>query len=442
MGNTWQNWSGSVECVPTKIVYPASQEEIIAIVKDCRAQNIGLRVVGNGHSFMPLVKTDGVLMSLDKYSGIEVVDREKKQATVRAGTKIKLLGESLFVHGLAQPNLGDIDVQSIAGAISTGTHGSGVTLGSISTQVAALTLISAEGEVVECSEEQNRELFKAAQVSLGTLGIISKVTLQLVPAFKLDYSWRKLTLSGCLDNIEKYKSENRNFEFFWMPYTDAVLAKFMNPTDEPPRQKNLFRRFNELALENGVFWLLSEFSRLFPAKAPSVSKIIAASMSSGRDINYSHKIFATPRLVKFQEMEYSIPAEHFVAVLHEIDESIRRNQFRVHFPVECRFVKADDIFISPASGRDSAYIAVHMYKGMEYRPYFAAMEAIFQKYQGRPHWGKMHTDTAADLKVIYPRWDDFQAARHTLDPSGFFLNDYLKTVFEETTLAKNVEVPL
>jgi FAD-linked oxidoreductase len=431
----WQNWSGSVRATPAEIVHPATQDEMIAVVKDCRARGRKLRVVGTGHSFTPLVQTDGVLMVLDRYTGIVSVDAERGRATVRAGTPIQALGEALFGHGLAQPNLGDIDVQTIAGAISTGTHGSGATLGSLSTQVAGLTLITAAGEVLECSEETNRAIFKAAQVSLGALGIISTVTLQLVPAFTLHYVWRKESLREALAGIDRYVAGNRNFEFFWMPYTDAVLAKFMNPTGAPPRRKSLVRRFNDSVLENGVFWLMSEYARRFPAQAPAVSRVAGALMSGGTDINHSHRIFATPRLVKFQEMEYSIPAAEFVSVIEEIDATIRRRRFQVHFPIECRFVRGDDIPLSPAYGRDSAFIAVHMYRGMAYRPYFAAMEAIFKRHAGRPHWGKLHSRSAQDLPALYPQWDAFQAVRRALDPDGFFLNRHLAALFAESAPA-------
>ncbi len=431
MRATWSNWSGSVTSSPAAIRYPACLDEIIAIVRECRERGCGLRVVGAGHSFTPLAWTDGVLISLDRYTGLEHVDPAAAQATVRAGTQIKALGELLFVHGLAQPNLGDIDVQSIAGAISTGTHGSGATLGSISTQVVGLTLVTAAGELLECSETHNREIFKAAQVSLGALGIITSVTLQLLPAFRLDYTWRRQTLDECLSNVEGYRRENRNFEFFWLPYSDGTLTKRMNVTDAPVRQKNVFRLFNELVLENGVFWAFSELCRRFPAASPQVGALLGQLISGGRDVNYSHKIFATPRLVKFQEMEYSLPAENLVAALRAIDACIRRNRFLVHFPVECRFVRADDIDLSPASGRDSAYIAVHMYKGMAYRAYFDAAEAILRAYGGRPHWGKMHSLTARELRPLYPCWDDFQAVRRRLDPAGLFLNPYLRTLLGE-----------
>jgi FAD/FMN-containing dehydrogenase len=288
---------------------------------------------------------------------------------------------------------------------------------------------------LECSEETNRAIFKAAQVSLGALGIISTVTLQLVPAFTLHYVWRKESLREALAGIDRYVAGNRNFEFFWMPYTDAVLAKFMNPTGAPPRRKSLVRRFNDSVLENGVFWLMSEYARRFPAQAPAVSRVAGALMSGGTDINHSHRIFATPRLVKFQEMEYSIPAAEFVSVIEEIDATIRRRRFQVHFPIECRFVRGDDIPLSPAYGRDSAFIAVHMYRGMAYRPYFAAMEAIFKRHAGRPHWGKLHSRSAQDLPALYPQWDAFQAVRRALDPDGFFLNRHLAALFAESAPA-------
>lgn len=360
MYTTWSNWSGSVTANPATIRYPASVNEIIAIVRECRERGCGLRVVGAGHSFTPLAWTDGVLISLDRYIGLEHVDPAAVQATVRAGTQIKALGELLFAHGLAQANLGDIDVQSIAGAVSTGTHGSGATMGSISTQVIGLTLVTASGELLECSETHNREIFKAAQVSLGALGIITSIRLLLLPAYRLDYTWRRQTLDECLSNIEDYRRDNRNFEFFWLPYSNGTLTKRMNVTDTPARGKNVLRQFNELVLENGVFWAFSELCRRFPAASPQVGALLGRLISGGRDVNYSHKIFATPRLVKFQEMEYSLPSANLVAALRAIEACIRHNRFQVHFPIECRFVRADDIFLSPASGRDSAYLAVHI----------------------------------------------------------------------------------
>jgi FAD-linked oxidoreductase len=357
------------------------------------------------------------------------VDEGNSTVTVLGGTPLKWLGEALLQRGLAQENLGDIDVQTITGAISTGTHGTGVRFGTLATQVAGLTLVTASGEIVELSPERDHDTFRAAQVSLGALGIIAAVTLRVVPAKRLRYQTKRETLQSCLDHLEQYKRDNSHFEFFWLPYTKWTQAKFTNETDAGPTGSNLWSEFNRIALENGLFWLLSEGARIAPPFSSMVSKISAMGIAPTTAVDYSHRIYATPRAVRFQEMEYNIPAERFTEVLREIEACINKNRFRVHFPIECRFVRGDDIWLSPAYGRDSAYIAVHMYEGMPYREYFAAVEEILQRYDGRPHWGKMHTLTAAALATRYPRWEDFQRVRARLDPTGVFLNDYLRGLF-------------
>ncbi|MBE3567804.1 MAG: FAD-binding protein [Thermogemmatispora sp.] len=429
---SWQNWSGTVACRP-EIIQPASLEELARTVAECARAGRRLRVAGAGHSFTPLVESDDVLLSLDHLQGLEKVDRERGTAVVLAGTRLGRLGELLLAHGLAQENLGDIDVQSIAGAISTGTHGTGLRFGSLSTQVVALTLVTASGDLIECSEEENRDLFKAAQVSLGALGVIAKVTLRVVPARPLHYIGRRASLEDCLNNLERYRQENEHFEFFWFPYTPWVQAKWINTTEEAVRQSSrwgrLWSNLNQLVLENGVFWLLSEANRLVPTLSATVSRISALGVASVDEIDYPHRIFATPRLVRFVEMEYSLPADQLRPVLEEIRACIEEQRFKVHFPVECRFVKGDDIWLSPAYGRDSAYVAVHMYKGMEYKPYFRHVEAIFRRYEGRPHWGKIHTRRPEELAALYPRWHDFRRLRAQLDPQGIFLNPYLRELF-------------
>ncbi|HLJ80083.1 MAG TPA: D-arabinono-1,4-lactone oxidase, partial [Ktedonobacterales bacterium] len=355
----------------------------------------------------------------------------ERDATVRVlgGTKLKRLGDELLARGLAQENLGDIDVQSIAGAISTGTHGTGIGFGTLATQVAGLTIVTAAGEVVECSEERNPDIFKAAQVSLGALGVLAAVTLRVVPAKRLRFQARRETLEHCLANLERYKRESSHFEFFWFPYGKWVQAKFLNETEAPAKGSNAWGTFNKIVMENGLFWALSEVSRLAPPLAPGISRLSGWGISNVDETDYSHRLFATPRVVRFQEMEYNIPAESFPAVIEEVRSCIEKHHFQVNFPVECRFVRGDDIWLSPAYLRDSAYIAVHMYRGMEYMPYFRAVEEIFARYQGRPHWGKMHTRTAAQLAALYPRWDDFRRVRAALDPRGVFLNDYLRGLF-------------
>jgi FAD-linked oxidoreductase len=389
-----------------------------------------VRVVGSGHSFTPLVQTDDVLMSLDGVQGIESIDKERGTATVLGGTWLRSLGNALLEQGLAQENLGDIDEQSIAGAISTGTHGTGIRFGSIATQVEGLTLVTAAGELLECSPEQNPDVFKAAQVSLGALGVIAKVTLRVVPAQRLHYVSHRERLDNCLANLERYKQENSHFEFFWFPYSDWVQAKFLNETEAQANAGGFWSNFNQVVLENGLFGLLSECSRLMPGTAKTISQISASGITSVDEVDYSHRVYATPRAVRFQEMEYNIPAALAPNVLREIQNCINRKQFAVNFPVECRFVHSDDIWLSPAYERESCYLAVHMYKGMPFQSYFQNIEAIFRRYQGRPHWGKMHTRTAEELAQLYPHWHDFRRVRATLDPHGIFLNEYLRKLFD------------
>ncbi|HLV98202.1 MAG TPA: D-arabinono-1,4-lactone oxidase [Ktedonobacterales bacterium] len=430
MATSWHNWSGSVQGRPREIVRPGSIDELARLVGAYGRAGRHVRVVGSGHSFTPLVQTDDVLLSLDQVQGIESMDAERQTVTVLGGTRLKELGEALLARGVAQENLGDIDVQSIAGAISTGTHGTGIRFGTLATQVAGLTLVTATGDLLECSPDHNPDIFKAAQVSVGTLGVIARVTLRVVPAKRLRFQSHREKLADCLTNLERYKQENSHFEFFWMPYTQWTQAKFLNETEAAASGSNLWGQFNKIVLENGVYWLLSETCRLMPRLSKPISKFSASAIASVDEVDYSHRVYATPRMVRFQEMEYNIPAEHFATVIGEVQECINREQFDVHFPVECRFVHADDIWLSPAYQRESAYVAVHMYRGMPYRDYFQQIEAIFRRYQGRPHWGKMHTQTAESLAALYPRWHDFRRVRAALDPQGVFLNDYLRRLFD------------
>lgn len=426
----WHNWSASVHSQPRTVFMPHSLDELAQAIGRYAREGRHVRVVGDGHSFTPLVQTDDVLISLDHIQGIESVDRDGMTARVRAGTRLKLLGDELLKHGLAQENLGDIDVQSIAGAISTGTHGTGVRFGSIATQVTGLTLVTASGEVIQCSEQQRPDIFKAAQVSLGALGVIAEVTLRVVPAKRLHFISRRERVDDVLANLDRYKRENSHFEFFWMPYTRWAQVKFLNETDDPPSAGNVFGTLNKIVLENGLYWVLSETARLIRPTTRTISRISAMGIATVSETDHSHRVFATPRMVKFQEMEYNIPASDFPAVLAEIRAVMAREKFNVHFPIECRFVHSDDIWLSPAYERDSAYIAIHMYKGMPYERYFRAIEPIYQPYGGRPHWGKMHTLDAATLATRYPRWDDFRRVRAALDPNGVFLNDYLRRLLD------------
>ncbi|GAB6927822.1 D-arabinono-1,4-lactone oxidase [Paenibacillus sp. JCM 10914] len=425
----WSNWSGSVQARPQIVLNPASIDDVVKLVQMCRQEGRRLRVVGSGHSFTPIAASEDCLVSLDHMQGLVHVDTQSRTAKVWAGTKLKLLGELLFQHGLAQENLGDIDVQSIAGAISTGTHGTGRTFGNISTQVVGFTVVTGTGEVMECTAESDLKRFKALQVSLGTLGIIVQITLRLEPAYRLEYVSRRVTLDECLQQQAQWAEANRHFEFYWFPYALPCQIKTMNLTQDEPKDHPVKDYINEVLVENTLFGWVSELCRKVPQTSTLVSRFSASQVPLGRKVHHSHKLFATQRLVRFNEMEYNLPAEAMNAVIEEMRIELSRKPYRVHFPVECRYAKGDDIWLSPAYGRDSAYIAIHMYRGMPHAEYFNAMERIFLRYGGRPHWGKMHSLEAAQLQEMYPMWESFQQVRHELDPDGIFLNDYVGKLF-------------
>lgn len=427
-GQTWNNWSQSVESKPEKMLYPATIDEVSELVKEAARLRKKVRVVGAGHSFTRLAQTDEWLVSLDLLSGIVELDEKQMTVTAFGGTRLFQIGEELGRLGFAQENLGDINVQSIAGAISTGTHGTGMGFGNVSSQVLEITLVTAAGEVMTISEAMNESYFKASLVSLGSLGIIVKVKLRIIKAPIYEYKSEKVHFSKLMEDLDFYIDSNRHFECYLFPFSDLVQTKTMNITNQAP-QRLTFHHLGNLIVENYLFYLLSEMCRWFPKTTQFISRLSSKAVSSTSIAAHSYELFATPRKVKFNEIEYCIPVEHMKAALQEIRDCIERKQYEVHFPIECRTVKADDIWLSPSYQRNSAYIAFHMYKGMPYEEYFRDMEAIMQKYEGRPHWGKMHKREHPELVAMYPRFADFLKVRKELDPDGMFLNEYLQELF-------------
>lgn len=424
-----KNWSGNVSFQPSSIQYPSTQKEIQDVILKAANDKQKIRVIGTGHSFSNLIETEQILVSLDEYQGLLSVDKEKLQATVKAGTKLKLLGELLFKEGLAMENLGDIDVQSVAGAISTGTHGTGTSFGVISSQVVALKMVNGKGEVLSCSSTKNADLFKAAQVSLGALGILTEVTLQCVPSYKLLITNSREPLDNVLETLEERKDKNRNFEYFWFPYTKTAWTKSSNIVDSgEPNKDNVMNHLSELVLENYTLKGLCEIARMFPSKNQFVSKVTAKFAPNSTKLSLSHNVFATVRLVKFTEMEYGVPAEAYQDVMKEVIAKVNTGKFKIHFPVENRWTKKDDILMSPSYGRDSAFIACHVYNKKDNKAYFKAMETIFRAHGGRPHWGKMNTITQNEVVDLYPEFAKFSAIRNEQDPDRIFTNPYLEKI--------------
>jgi FAD-linked oxidoreductase len=425
----WRNWAGDQSCAPARIEHPRSKEELQRILAEAAEQSRCVRVVGAGHSFSEIAMTEGTMVSLDRMASVLEVDRSSGHVRVQAGITIKQLSRELLGHGLAMENLGDIDVQSIAGAISTATHGTGARLRNISSQIIELTLMTADGATLVCSPERDPELFRAAVVSLGAIGVIVEVRLRCVPAFTLRGIDAPAPLQETLECFEELALGNDHFEFFVFPHTDVALTRTNNRTDEVARPRGRLAAYaNDILLTNHAFGAICAAGRRFPARIPQLNRLVTRLAGSSTRVDGSAEIFASPRLVRFTEMEYSLPRERTAEAVRAVMELVPREGFAVPFPIEVRTVAADEAMLSTASGRDSGFVAVHMFRGMQWRPYFQAVEAIMDGLGGRPHWGKRHFQTAATLRERYPDWDRFQAIRARLDPDGRFANEWTERV--------------
>jgi FAD-linked oxidoreductase len=432
-GADWRNWAGDQSCAPFRLSSPASVAELADAVGDSAASGLSVRVVGAGHSFSDIALTGGTMIGLSRMNRVLDADPASGLVRVQAGITIHELSAQLDRHGLAMENLGDIDVQSIAGAISTATHGTGARLRNISSQVAELTLVLADGSTLVCSEEREPEVFRAARVGLGSLGAIAEVTLRCVPSFTLRGVDEPAPLDAVLASFEERALANDHFEFFVFPHAKAALTRTNNRTGEPARRRGRVSAYaNDVVLTNHAFGAICRLGRRFPSRIPQLNRLVTKLAGSSTRVERSASIFASPRLVRFTEMEYAVPRERTAEAVAEILALIPREGFRVPFPIEARTVAADDAMLSTAQGRDSGFVAVHMFEGMEWEPYFRAVEALMDRFDGRPHWGKRHFQTAATLRARYPEWDAFQRVRARLDPRGVFANDWTDRVLGPT----------
>jgi L-gulono-1,4-lactone dehydrogenase len=425
----WRNWSRELSCVPAAIEHPESREDVVAAVGRATDAGRAVRVAGAGHSFTELVPTDGTLLLLDRMDRVLDVDRDSGLVRVQAGITIHELSARLAGHGLALENLGDIDVQSIAGALATATHGTGIRLRNIPSQAVEVELVTGEGEVVRCSADEDPDAWRAARVSLGALGVLTAVTLRCVPAFTLRGVDRPAPLEETLEALDELVDGNEHFEFFTFPHSPLALTRTNNREDALPAPPGRAREWAEdILLGNHVFGVLCRIGRRFPGQIPRLNRLVSRVAGSQTRLDRSDRVFASPRLVRFTEMEYALPRERAAAAVRGVRELIDARGFDVNFPIELRFVAGDDALLSPAHGRDTAYVAVHTFEGMAFEPYFRAVEELMDGLGGRPHWGKRHFQTAATLRDRYPEWDRFAAVRARLDPAGRFANAHVERV--------------
>jgi L-gulono-1,4-lactone dehydrogenase len=428
MAGTWRNWTGDQVCSPAEVVRPSNRDELVAAVVAAAGAGRTVSVAGAGHSFTAAALTDGTMVDLAAVSGTIDADPSSGLVKVRAGTVLADLNEDLHRLGLAMDNLGDIDRQTIAGAISTGTHGTGAKLRNISAQVEAVELVCADGSVRELNGS-TPDLLRAARVGVGALGALSAVTLRCVPAFVLERVDSPQPRDQVLASFDLRAEANDHFELFTFPYADSALVLERNRVEGPPRPRGRAASYlNDIVLENWALEALSAAGRWVPKAIPALSRLAAALASGGKTTDRSDRVFASERRVRFTEMEYGVPREHGPEAARRVVEWVRANRYPVFFPIEMRVAAGDDAMLSPSHERDTAYIAVHQYRGMEWRPYFEAVEEIMRDYGGRPHWGKRHFQTAETLAPLYPEWERFQAARDELDPRRVFTNEYARRV--------------
>ncbi|MFD3330121.1 D-arabinono-1,4-lactone oxidase [Streptomyces sp. NPDC058701] len=425
----WRNWAGNVTATPARVVTPASVGELREAVRRAAEEGLRVKAVGTGHSFTAAAATDGVLVRPQALAGIKEIDRAAGTVTVAAGTVLKDLNRALAAEGLSLTNMGDIMEQTVSGATSTGTHGTGRDSASIAAQIRGLELVTADGGLLTCSREENPEVFAAARLGIGALGVITAITLAVEPLFFLTAREEPMGFDRVTAEFDEHVAENEHFEFYWFPHTGNCTTKRNNRSQGPAAPPGPVSAWIEdELLSNGVFQAVNSLGRGVPAAIPSIARVASRALSARTYTDIPYKVFTSPRRVRFVEMEYALPREQLVAALRELRAVVDGSDLRISFPVEVRTAPADDITLSTASGRETAYIAVHMYRGTPYQAYFTAAERIFTAHGGRPHWGKVHTRDAEYLARVYPRFGEFTALRDRLDPGRVFGNDYLRRV--------------
>lgn len=435
MGETFRNWAGNQSAAPAEVRRPSCAEEVSRAVRDAVAQGRRVRMTGTGHSFTSIALTDGLLLRPDALRGIR--EMGDGWVTAEAGTTIRFLNGELHRAGLALANLGDIDAQTVAGAIQTGTHGTGRDVGGLADQVLALEMVLDDGEIVTVRGDgertirgvSERDLFDAARVGLGALGVVTAVTFRTEPSFLLRTVRQSMPLTSILDSLDSLVTGNEHLDFFWMPHTDTCLTKRNNRTPGPADPPSALRYWlDNHFMENTLFGAVCAVGGRYPAAIPRLNALSAATLSASTHTDASHKIFTSVREVRFLEMEYAIAREHLGQALREVRDLIQVRDWKISFPVEVRVTPASGAWLSTAHGRDSAYIACHVYRPTPNPAYFEGVEEIMTRLGGRPHWGKLHTRDAAYLATVYPRFADFLAIRDVFDPGRAFTNDHLDTV--------------
>jgi len=425
---SWRNWAGNQHASPIAIYQPKTEDEISSVVRHAAERGEGVKAFGSGHSFTSIAVSDSHLLDLSDYGRVLEVDQKRRLVTVQAGIKMTQLCEELYARGLAMEDMGDVAYQSIAGAISTGTHGTGGKFGCIATQIHAMRIVVGNGSVLQCSADENPEVFRAARVGIGALGIVSTITLQCSPAFNLHALEQAKPLDEVMRNLDSYVDGNEHFEFFWQPGARNVFTKQNNRTTELEQALTKWQNFrNDVLIGDIAANSLVKLERLAPAASRWLRRQLPVTVRENY-VDRSYRVFTSERRVKFLEMEYFIPRAAAQDAMQRFRDFLVRTGIVPSMAIEMRFTAADDIPLSMSSGRETCSFAIHVRAHEGYQQYFEDVETLMREFDGRPHWGKLHFQTWETLRPLYPQWDEFQELRARLDPEGCFANPYLDRV--------------
>jgi FAD-linked oxidoreductase len=426
----WRNWARNQRATPRRVLTPRSADEVAAAVTAAADDGLTVRMVGTGHSFTGAALTEGVLLRPEGLTALRTVDAERGLVTAEAGMTLRAFNDHLAGHGLALANMGDIQEQTLAGATQTATHGTGREAAGLVSQIAALELVLADGTTVTCSRERRPDLFDAARAGLGALGIVTAITWHTVPAFTLRAREEPMPWPEVLELLDELAAGNEHFEFYWFPHTDGCLTKRNNRVPGPAEPLSAFRYWlDDEFLSNSVFEVTNRIGSRFPGAVKTINAVSARALGARTYSDRSDRVFTSPRRVRFKEQEYAIPREELAGALREVRSVIERSGRRIGFPIEVRLLPPENSWLSMAYGRDTAFIAIHVFHSSPHEEYFRAVEEVLTALGGRPHWGKLHTRDAAYLEGVYPRFGDFLDLRDQIDPARRFANAYTTRIF-------------
>ncbi|WVT73552.1 D-arabinono-1,4-lactone oxidase [Sinorhizobium chiapasense] len=406
-GGHWRNWVGNQSCIVRHRGAPESEAALAEMVREATAQGLNVRCAGSGHSFTPVALTSGLLLTLSSMQGVVGIDYARKRVAVKAGTTINQLGKVLKSSGLSLINQGDIDSQALAGALTTGTHGTGARLGNMASQIVGMRLVQPDGSILVV-DETTPDLLEAARVSVGMLGVISEITLQAMDSYNLHEKLWRCTFDEMIEQHDELAAKHRHFGFFWCPVPESRHC-YCLPDTAPVSTTDRTSDVCEMKMID------------ITEEAPTERRF--------EKIAYSSEIYPIEYVPNFHELEYAVPVAHGKEAVKAVRKLMLEKHPTCIYPIEYRFTAGDTGWISPFYEQDSITLSVSGEPGTDYWEYLKDVDTILRQYGSRPHWGKLHFLGAEDVTALYPRAGDFRALRAKVDPEGRFLNDHLRQLF-------------